>query len=85
MADQHSFRDLVHRATHRVPGVPAHVEHPVEHQAGHQGTTRHGRVRRDPVAHDRPRNQRWNHSSARPPRVLVAWQRRIAALFGREV
>jgi hypothetical protein len=76
MADQHSFRDLAHRATHRVPGVPEHVEHP----AGHQGTTHH-----DPAAHHRSRNGRRNHSPARPPRVLVAWQRRIAAFFGREL
>lgn len=77
MADQHSFRDLAHWAMHRIPGVPAHVEHP----AGHQGTTRHGRARRHSVAHHRSRN----HSPARPPRVLVAWQRRIAAFFGQEL
>jgi len=62
---------------HRIPGVPAHVEHP----AGHQGTTRHGRAGRDSVAHHRSRN----HAPARPPRVLVGWQRRIAAFFGQEL
>jgi len=77
MADQRSFRDLAHWAMHRIPGVPAHVEHP----AGHQGATRHGRAWRNPGAHHRSRN----HSPARPPRVLVAWQRRIAAFFGREL
>ena len=43
----------------------------VEQPSGHQGTARHGHVSR-------------NHSAARPPRVLVAWQRRIAAFFGQE-
>src|ERR1700755_2610383 len=63
MTHEHPFRDLLHGATHRVPGVPAHVDRP----AGHQGGTHHS------ITH--------NHSSTRPPRVLVAWQRRIAALF----
>lgn len=33
MAAEHPLRDLLHEATHRIPGVPAHVEQP----AGHQG------------------------------------------------
>lgn len=62
----------VHETTHRVPGVPAHVDR----AAGHQGRTRHGR---------RSPGRTWHHHSpARRPRVLVAWQRRIAALFGQE-
>ena len=65
--------DLLHEATHRLPGVPAHVERP----AGHQGTPIHGRAL--------PRNRRRNHSPARPPRFLPAWQRRVAALFGQEL
>jgi len=81
MTEQHSFRDLAHWAMHRIPGVPAHVEHP----AGHQGATCHGRASHDSVAHHRSRNDRWNHSPARPPRVLTAWQRRIAAFFGQEL
>ena len=81
MADQHSFRDLAHWAMHRIPGVPAHVELP----AGHQGTTRHGGARRHSVAHHHALNGRWNHSPARPPRVLVTWQRRIASFFGQEL
>ncbi len=52
--------NLLHRATHRIPGVPAHTDRP----AGHQGR----------------RNPRRNHP---PARVLVAWQRRVAAFFGR--
>ena len=69
---KHPLRDLLHGATHRVPGVPAHVQHP----AGHQGRDR---------SHGGERNSGVNHSPARPPRVLVHWQRRIAAFFGQEV
>ncbi|MFJ1763123.1 hypothetical protein ACIOD2_22610 [Amycolatopsis sp. NPDC088138] len=42
-----------------------------ERPAGHQGTAHHGRTSR-------------HHPPARPPRVLVAWQRRIAAFFGQD-
>lgn len=88
MTDEHSLRGLLHWATHRIPGVPAHAERP----AGHQGKARHGRAWHHSVAHHRwqhhrqnhRQNHRWNHSSARPPRMLVAWQRRIAAFFGQE-
>jgi hypothetical protein len=44
----------------------------VDRPAGHQGR---------PHRHHRARN----HSAARPPRVLIAWQRRIAAFFGRQL
>lgn len=81
MAHQHAFLDLLHRATHRIPGVPAHVEHP----AKHQGTTRHGRARQHSAAHDRSHHHGCNHSPDRPPRVLVTWQRRIGAFFGQEL
>jgi hypothetical protein len=91
MTHEHSFRDLVHWATHRVPGVPAHAEQP----AGHQRTTRHGtthlgrthqgRTWQHSTPGHRSHNDRRNHSSARPPRVLAAWQRRIAAVFGHEL
>jgi hypothetical protein len=74
MTDKRSFRGLPHRATHRVPGVPAHAGRP----AGHQGTAVHGHGKAAP--HASP-----NHSTARPLRFLPAWQRRVAALFGREV
>jgi len=73
MTPKHSFRGLLHRATHRIPGVPAHAERP----AGHQGTTAHGRG--DAAA------PLLNHSAARPPRFMPAWQRRVAAFFGREL
>lgn len=85
MSDNHSPRDVLHEATHRVPGVPAHVDHP----AGHQGKALQARTVRQPVARDRSSKSAsrgsLNHSAARPPRVLVAWQRRIAAFFGQEV
>lgn len=64
MTNKRSLRGLLHEATHRIPGVPMHVERP----AGHQGTPVHG-----------------HHSPARPPRFMPAWQRRIAAFFGREL
>jgi hypothetical protein len=79
MTGEPSFLDLLHRLTHRVPGVPVHAERPT----GHQGETRHGRARRRSAAH-RSQNHRLNHSSARPPRVLVAWQAGIARFFGQE-
>ena len=79
MTNEHSFRGLLHRATHRVPGVPAHAERP----AGHQGTAVHGRAQRRGVAPHPSLNHGWNHSPARPPRFMPAWQRRIAAFFGR--
>ena len=75
MTSKHSLRDLLHRATHRIPGVPAHADQP----AGHHGTTVHGRGTAHPSL-----NHRWNHSPARPARFMPAWQRRVAALFGRE-
>jgi hypothetical protein len=76
---KHPLRDLLHEATHRVPGVPAHVEHP----AGHQGRVP-VRDRSHDDSHSNVRHNGANHSPARPPRVLAGWQRRIAALFGQE-
>lgn len=81
MAGGHSLKALLHEATHRVPGVPPHHEHP----AGHQGTASQRRAVRHTVARDRTRNGgTWNHSHLRPPRVLAAWQRRIAHFFGQQ-
>ncbi|WP_433519469.1 hypothetical protein ACQP2T_30365 [Nonomuraea sp. CA-143628] len=77
MRHQHSLRDLLHWATHRVPGIPAHTERP----AGHQGQARHGHGRRHSPTH----HHGFDHSPARPPRVLAAWQTRIARLFGQEL
>ena len=80
MAAENTLQDLLHGATHRVPGVPAHVEHPT----GHQGKALQHRSERHTGARDRTRND-GNHSSARPPRVMAAWQRRIAHFFGQEL
>ena len=80
MTNKRSLRGLLDWATHRIPGVPAHAERP----AGHQGTAVHGRARRPSGTAAHPSsNHRWNHSPARPPRFMPAWQRRVAALFGR--
>jgi hypothetical protein len=80
MTNKRSFGGLLHWATHRIPGVPAHAEQP----AGHQGMPVHGRGRRRGAPHP-SLNHRWNHSPARPPRFKPAWQRRIAAFFGRDL
>ena len=82
MTTERSLRGLLHWATHRIPGVPAHAQRP----AGHHGTAVHDRARRPGSVTAHPsRNHRWNHSPARPARFVPAWQRRIAAVFGREL
>ncbi|GAB4055096.1 hypothetical protein [Catellatospora paridis] len=81
MTHKRSLGGLLHWATHRIPGVPAHAERP----AGHQGTAGHGHARRRGVAAHPSLNHRWNHSPARPPRFMPTWQRRIAAFFDREL
>jgi hypothetical protein len=81
MAVKRSLLATLHGATHRAPGVPAHANRP----AGHQGDTRHGRAGYAATTGRRSPGRTGNHSPARPPRVLVAWQRRIAALFGQEL
>ncbi|GAB3835579.1 hypothetical protein ACFPIJ_50710 [Dactylosporangium cerinum] len=75
MTTKRSFRALLHRAIHRLPGVPAHTEQP----GGHQGTSVHSHAGAPQPGHGR------NHSPARPPRFMPAWQRRVAGFFGREV
>ncbi|MEV4323808.1 hypothetical protein AB0J37_16380 [Microbispora rosea] len=93
MRHRHSLRDLLHRATHRIPGVPAHAEQPAGHSAGHQGQARHAQGwqhslthhRASRRAHHRSLHHGLNHSPARPPRVPASWQTRIARLFGQEL
>ena len=80
MTDERWFRGLLHRATHRIPGVPAHAGQP----SGHQARGRQGAAPRRAVAPQPSPSHGWNHSPARPPRVMVAWQSRIAAFFGKE-
>jgi hypothetical protein len=82
MTNKRSFGSLLHWATHRIPGVPAHAER----LAGHQGTAIRGRARRRGGVIAQPSlNSRWNHSPVRPPRFMVAGQRRVAAFFGRDL
>ncbi|MFC4589696.1 hypothetical protein [Sphaerisporangium corydalis] len=92
MRHRHSLRDLLHLATHRIPGIPPHTEWPTGHQgqAHHShGQAHYGHGRRHSLTHDRPHHGSHHHGSghspARPPRVLVAWQTRIARLFGQEL
>ncbi|WP_214415065.1 hypothetical protein [Sphaerisporangium fuscum] len=80
MRHRHSLRDLLHWATHRIPGVPAHTERP----AAHQGQVRHAHGWRHSLPHHRSHHHGFNHSPARPPRALAAWQTRIARLLGQE-
>ena len=42
-------------------------------------------LQRHSLTHHRSHHRGFNHSPARPPRVLVAWQTRIARLFGQEL
>jgi len=109
--------DLLHRLTHRVPGVPAHGDrHSTAARTAHASTNRadsttagtaaagtaraestparHShtpRAHHPHAHHQQARNQNQglhqgrNHSDARPPRVLVAWQRRVAAIFGQDI
>jgi hypothetical protein len=58
---------MLHELTHRVHGVPAHVE------GGLQARTQRSREPL-PVHQGKP-----NHNQ---PRVLIGWQNRIAQLFG---
>jgi hypothetical protein len=71
--------DLLHWLTHRAPAVPPHVGQP----KGHQGRANPRRRLHLPAGHPSA-NRRWNHSPARPPRLLAVWQRRIGALFGQQ-
>lgn len=58
-------------ALHRMTHRFPGVPAHAERPAGHQGHARHGHAR--------------HHATTRSPRVLVAWQRRIAAFFGQEL
>ncbi|WP_394551043.1 hypothetical protein ACDF64_10485 [Agromyces sp. MMS24-JH15] len=80
MAHTHPLLDPLHEATHRVPGVPDHTER----GSGHQGTARHGRAAQAPHSARRTHGRAPHQPQVRTPRVLVGWQRRIAALFGRD-
>ncbi|GAA3272971.1 hypothetical protein Dvina_46755 [Dactylosporangium vinaceum] len=82
---------LLHRLTHQVPGVPEHREnrpHTNPHTKSpgtndhHTDDRRaHSRHAHNQRVHNQPARSH-HHGHDRPPRILVAWQRRIAALFG---
>ncbi len=71
------MKEALHRAMHRIPGVPAHVDRP----AGHQGRA----LRNRPFKSRHHEGRRHKGHQIRRPRVLVAWQRRIGRFFGQEL
>jgi hypothetical protein len=85
MANRRSLGDLLHRLTHRAPGVPGHQDH----EPGHQGDAlpgAHPSLPNRPFTGARPSlNNRLSNAGANrgEPRVLAGWQRRIAAFFDR--
>ncbi|MFI5911252.1 hypothetical protein [Dactylosporangium sp. NPDC051541] len=89
------MRDTMHRLLHRIPGVPEHTEnqpHKPHAHAPHSHAA-HSRSPHNDAAHDHSphshsphgNGRTRNHTADRPPRILPAWQRRIAALFGRDL
>lgn len=75
---------------HRIPLVPAHDD-ARNRDAGAAATERAARWNRNSNAAGRARAASWNghagarHAHTRPPRVLVAWQRRIGRFFGADL
>jgi hypothetical protein len=67
----------LHDLTHRVPGVPAHVEGGLQARAPR---VRAPRPVRQNAAHQIAEHQ--NTPNHNQPRVLVGWQNRIARFFG---
>ncbi|GGM70978.1 hypothetical protein ACFFX1_23475 [Dactylosporangium sucinum] len=96
MANRRSIGDLLHSLTHRTPGVPEHRDNEPGHQGdgvvSHQGEALQGahpklqgrgEQHRNPGQNRNPGQSNRNANSGEP-RVLVGWQRRIAAFFGRK-
>lgn len=77
MTDERSFRALLHRVTHRFPGVPAHAER----LAGHQARACQGAAPSPAFLAELPPEPLASPST----RVMAAWQSRIAAFFGQEL
>lgn len=77
MTPEHSLREMLHTATHRIPGVPAHVDHPAghsaghsgDHPAGHQGKALQSRQARTP----RPSNAPHMSNAGRPGSGSGSW------------
>ena len=59
---------VLHRLTHRVPGVPAHVDG--------------GLVARPNLRRQSPPRRHQGRANDGTPRVLIGWQNRIARLVG---
>ncbi|WP_035736703.1 hypothetical protein [Glycomyces arizonensis] len=76
MSKDHAVVKALHEATHRMPGLPRHQDHPEGH---------HGRSLQNRPLRDRGTGSHQGSAPAhdRPPRMLAGWQRRIAALFSR--
>jgi len=78
MTAEHSLRDLLHDATHRIPGVPAHVEHPPGHQGRRQGAARQSAVSQGAVSHGAVSQGAASPApehSPRPPQAAQSHQR----------
>jgi hypothetical protein len=65
----------LHDAMHRIPGMPPH-------DSASAATTPRAATRRGANRHPHLRNPTAHHET--PPRVLVAWQNRIATLVARK-
>ncbi|MGI5236712.1 hypothetical protein [Dactylosporangium sp. CA-139066] len=85
MSDVHTGGGLLHRLTHKIPGVPPHTGQPRGHQGRSPRLRDHPPRRQATSPHLTGRSPSLNHSAGRRPRVLVGWQRRIAALFGHDL
>ncbi|MBP2328326.1 hypothetical protein JOF56_008711 [Kibdelosporangium banguiense] len=67
-----SINERLHEYLHKLPGMPSHSEADRLNQNRHAHNHRGGR---------RPSLSSPNGHHARPPRVLVAWQKWIEGLF----
>jgi hypothetical protein len=77
-----TLAEVLHEATHRVPGMHEHRDY----STGHQGTTGHGRPlpHRAPQGHGAGSHQGSAPAHRRPPRALVGWQNWIGGLLSRK-
>jgi hypothetical protein len=72
---------LLHRLTHLVPGVPAHVEGGLDTRPNPR-RRKPGRDDRHGTAEPLPMRRHQGRMNDGTPRVLVGWQNRIARLVG---
>jgi hypothetical protein len=69
----------LHELTHRVPGVPAHVDGGLQARAPRERHAAPVKENRPTPKHEQPVHTQPAHGELR---VLVGWQNRIARLFG---